>query len=274
MAKGRILLGFLCAAAAFPVVAGDLVVAEFRADRGFRADRDTYSGERPAAAGRDDARVDPGTLYAEEIGGSDELSWSFDQYTFSGILDWGQRANYLGGERYSDEHFFSLGSRLAIGDSSETLIYYGYAREQPGVAADLYHDFGDADTARTGLSQTLYFADEQASIGVGYEYATGERERLYRDREGHKVNVRGRFHLGWGFNAHLEAGYGLYSYSEYDGIRGNLSSARTNMRAGISRSFTSSFKWGLHYSYVDEEFEDLSLSERRETWGLNLEYRY
>lgn len=268
MAKYKILLAFFCGLVAVPAVAGDLVVAEFRADQGLSL------GTPAPAAGRDDIQAYPSDLYAEEIGGTRESDWSIGKYTFSGVIDWGQRANYWAGEHYSDEQYFSLGSKVQVGDNSETYLYYGYGRERPGTASDLYRGFGDAETTRTGLSQTLYFADQQASIGVGYAFAKGSREDLYDGREGHEVNVSGEVDIGWGFNAQLEAGYGQYSYDAYDGVSGSLSSARTNMRAGISRSFSSSLSWGLHYSYVDEEFELSKLSESRETWGLNLEYRY
>lgn len=268
MAKYKNLLVFLCLAATVSAHAGEIVVAEFRADRSLSL------GEPDAPAGREDSLSHPGDLYAEEIGGSEEHSWSIGKYTFSGVMDWGQRANYWAGEHYSDEQYFSLGSKLLVGDNSETYLYYGYGRDRPGAASDLYRGFGDAETTRTGLAQTLYFADQQASLGVGYEYAAGNREQRYDDREGHAVNVSGELRLGWGFNAHLEAGYGLYSYAGYDGVRGSLSSARTNMRAGISRAFTSSLSWGMHYSYIDEEFDRSNLSESRQTWGLNMEYRY
>lgn len=268
MVKYKIILGFFCAASAATAHAGELMVAEFRADQGMSM------GESTGPVGAGDSLAHPSDLYAEEIGGSQEHSWSIGKYTFSGVMDWGQRANYWAGERYSDEQFFSLGSKLRVGDNSETYLYHGYGRDRPAAAADLYRGFGAAEMTRTGLSQTLHFADQQASVGVGYEYATGNREKMYDDREGHEVNVSGELNIGWGFNAQLEAGYGLYSYSAYDGVTGALSSARTNMRAGISRSFSPSLRWGMHYSYVDEEFELSNLSESRETWGLNLEYQY
>lgn len=269
MAKYQISLAFLCVAATASAGAAEFRVAEFRADQGLSL------GEPAAAAGRDDNLAYPGDLYAEEVGGSEELSWSIGKYTFSGVMDWGQRASYWAGEHYSDEQYFSLGSKVLVGDSHETYLYYGYGRDRPGAASDLYRGFGEAATTRTGLTQTLHFADQQASVGVGYEYAAGDREHLYEGREGHEVNVSGQIDIGWGFNAQLEAGYGLYSYTEYDGVDGsNLTSARTNMRAGISRSFASSLNWGMHYTYVDEEFKVSNVSESRETWGLNLEYRY
>lgn len=268
MTKYRISLAFLCMALAVSARAGELVVAEFRADQGLSM------GEPAGPVGSADSLIHPSGLYAEEIGDSRERSWSIGKYTFSGVMDWGQRASYLAGEHYSDEQFVSLGSKVLVGDNSETYIYHGYGRDRPAAASDLYRGFGEAEVTRTGLSQTLHFADQQASVGVGYEYATGSREELYDGREGHEVNVSGEVQIGWGFNAQLEAGYGLYSYNDYDGVIGTLSSARTNMRAGISRSFSSSLRWGMHYSYVDEEFELSDLSERRETWGLNLEYQY
>lgn len=268
MIKYKILLSFFGFAAMGAAHAGEIMVAEFRADEGMAA------GNPVAPAGRADSAAYPTGLYAEEIGGSQERSWSIGKYTFSGVMDWGHRANYWAGDRYSDEQFFSLGSKLLVGDSSETYVYYGYGRDRPGIAAELYGNFGDAESIRTGLSQTLHFADERASVGVGYEYAAGNRELFYEGREGHEVNVTGQMQIGWGFNAHLEAGYGLYSYNEYDGARGDLSSARTNMRAGISRAFTSSLSWGMHYSYIDEQFDASNLSESRQTWGLNLEYNY
>lgn len=268
MAKYKILLTFFCMAAAVSANADGIMVAEFRADEGMSV------GDSSAPAGRDDGLYHPGDLYSEEIGSSEERSWSIGEYTLSGVMDWGHRANYWAGERYSDEQYFSLGSKLLVGDSSETYLYHGLGRDRPGAVSDLYRGFGDAEVTRTGLSQTLYFADQQASVGVGYEYAAGNREQLYEGREGHEVNVSGEVRIGWGFNAHLEAGYGLYSYNEFDGAVGNLTSARTNMRAGISRSFASSLNWGMHYTYIDEEFKLSNLSESRETWGLNLEYRY
>jgi len=268
MARYKISLVFLCMLATMSARAGDIVVAEFRADQGLTL------GAETSPAGRDNDLAYPDNLYAEEIGGSQEKSFSIGEFTFSGVLDWGHRANYWAGEHYSDEQYVSMGSRLRLGDNSETYLYYGYGRDRPGAGADLYRGFGDAETTRTGLSQTLYFADQKASVGVGYEYATSDRDDLYDGREGHEVNVSGAMRLGWGINAHLEAGYGLYSYSEYDGVSGDLSSARTNMRAGISRSFSSSLQWGMHYSYVDENFDLSELSESRRTWGLNLEYRY
>lgn len=268
MAKFKFLLIFLCIVAAAAAHADGITVAEFRADE------DMSVGESDAPTTTDDSLYHPGDLYAEEVGSSEELSWSTGNYTLSGVMDWGHRANFLAGERYSDEQFVTLGSKFLVGDSSETYLYHGYGRDRMGIASDLYRGLGDAETTRTGLSQTMYFADQKASVGVGYEYATGAREELYDGREGHEVNVSGDVELGWGFNAHLEAGYGLYSYNEYDGVRGDLSSARTNMRAGISRSFASSLNWGMHYEYIDEEFDASNLSESRNTWGLNLEYRY
>jgi hypothetical protein len=244
------------------------MVAEFRADQGLSMG-DTFLDSSPE---RDLSY--PGGLYAEEIGGSRERSWSIGKYTLTGVLDWGHRANYWAGERYSDEQYFALGSKFQITDNIETELYHGQGRDRLGAAADWHAGFGDSETTRTGLSQTVYFADQQARVGVGYEYATGRRALLYEGQEGHEINVSGQVQIGWGFNAHLEAGYGLFSYNEYDGIQGNLSSARTNMRAGISRAFTSSLSWGMHYSYVDEEFDLSNLSQSRQTWGLNLEYRY
>ncbi|HSH43041.1 MAG TPA: hypothetical protein VK973_13025, partial [Arenicellales bacterium] len=240
MARYKIAAVFVCMVAAMNARAEDIVVAEFRADRGL-----TLGGWASPAA-RDDDLAYPDDLYAEEIGSSQEKSFSLGEFTLSGVLDWGHRASYWAGERYSDEQYFSLGSRLRVGENSETLLYYGYGMDRPGAAADLYRGFGDAETARTGLAQTLYFADQKASVGVGYAYATSEREDMYDGRQGHEVNVSGDVRLGWGINAHLEAGYGLYSYSEYDGVGGELSSARTNMRAGISRSFSPSLRWGMH----------------------------
>lgn len=267
MTRHKLLWVFSLMMAAGSAQAGELMVAEFRADQSVLA------GGAGSPLG-DDPLVHPGNLYAEEVGGSQEKSWVIGPYTFSSVMDWGHRANYLAGERYSDEQFFSLGSRIQLGDSSETRIFYGYGRDRLGAAADLYGDFGDAQSTRTGLSQTLFFADQQASVGVGYAYATGDRAALYQGRQGHELELSGDFEIGWGFNAHLQAGYGLYSYNRYQGVSGDLSSARTNMRAGISRAFTPGLSWGLQYSYVDEEFETSSLSETRETWGLNLEYQY
>lgn len=267
-AKSRFLLVFLTSVAAGGAVAGDIVVAEFQADGETLLDS-------PSATAYPDYELNrPGDLYADEVGGSQERSWSIGEYRFSGVMDWGHRANYWAGERYSDEQFVAFGSKLHVGDSSETYVYHGYGRDRLSYSSDMFGGFGDAKTTRTGLSQSLYFADQQARVGVGYEYATGDRDRLYQDLEGHEVNLTGEVDIGWGFNAHLEAGYGLYSYSEFDGVQGSLSSARTNMRAGISKAFNPSLSWGLHYSYIDEEFEFSSLSESRQSWGLNLEYRY
>jgi len=260
-----VVVAFLVSGAAH---AAEIMVAEFRADRAL------VTGEPETAASTDRDRYYPSNLYAEEIGGSRKLSWSFGKYTFSGIMNWGQRANYWAGERYSDEQFFSLGSRFAVGENSETYLYHGYGRDRLGAASELWGVGGDADTTRTGVTQSLYFADQSARLGLGYEYASGDREAAYQGLEGHEINVSGEVRIGWGFNAHLEAGYGLYSYTEFEGMRGDLNSARTNMRARISRSFTSDLSWGLHYSYIDEEFEASELSESRRSWGLNLEYKY
>jgi hypothetical protein len=268
MVKHKIFLLFLGLGVAATANADRLVLAEFSAEPGVSVG-DTSSSFVP-----EDELYRPGDLYAREIGDTRELSWSLGKYTFLGVMDWGQRTNYWAGEHYSDEHFVSLGSKFRIGDTTETYLYHGYGRDLPGVASALYGDFGEGEVARTGLSQILYFADEQASVGVGYEYASGSREQVYAGREGHEVNVSGQFQIGWGFNAQLEAAYGLYSYDGLEGARGAVSSARTNMRAGISRSMSSSLSWGMHYSYVDEEFDLSTLSQSRETWGLNLEYRY
>lgn len=268
MTKYKILLVFLGAIAAGSANAGNIMLAEFSADNGMLS-RDSYPG---TSSGEDLYR--PGNLYSEELGGSQEYSWAIGGNTLSGVMDWGHRTSYWAGEPYSDEQYFSLGSKFRFGRSSETYLYYGYGQDQLDSGSYLYRDFGDAQTTRTGLLQSLYFADQEARIGVGYEYATGDREKVYQGLQGHEINVSGDVHLGWGFSAHLEAGYGLYSYNEYEGIQGNLSSARTNMRAGISRSFTSNLSWGLHYSYVDEQFDVPDLSQSRHTWGLDLEYRY
>lgn len=268
MAKYRFLLLFFGVVAAGTANAGEYMLAEFRADSGYLA-RETFSG-----ATSDDELYEPGGLYSEEVGGTQEESWTVGGYTLSGVLDWGHRANYLAGERYSDEQYLSLGSKFVFGDNSETYLYYGYGQDQSGEGADLYRYSGSSDVTRTGLSQSLSFADQQARVGVGYAYATGNRENIYQGLEGHEFSLTGDVRIGWGFNAHLEAGYGLYSYNEYDGVQGNLSSARTNMRAGISHSFAPNLTWGLHYSYVDEQFDVSNLSQSRRTWGLDLEYRY
>jgi len=264
----RISLAFLGLMVAVGAHADNIVVAEFRANSGLAA------GGPGADGGADRDRYYPDNLYAEEIGGSEELSWSFGQYTFSGIMNWEQRANYWAGHRFSDEQFFSLGSKFAVGDTSETRLYHGFARDRLAGAGGIYGIGGDSEIIRTGVSQSLYFAGQRARLGLGYEYATGDREAAYQGLEGHEINVSGEVRIGWGINAHLEAGYGLYSYNQFEGIRGDLSSARTNMRAGISRSFTPALSWGLHYSYIDEEFGVSELSESRRSWGLNLEYKY
>lgn len=268
MGKYRILLVFVGLVVAGVANAGEFMVAEFRADSGYLS-RESFSG-----ADSGDDLYQPGGLYAEELGRTEEQTWSVGGHTVSGVVDWGHRANYLAGERFNDEQYVSLGSKFLLGDNSETYLYYGYGRDRSAAGADLYGAPGDADSTRTGLSQSLYFADQQARIGVGYQYATGNRELVYQGLQGHEVNVSGDLRIGWGFNAHLEAGYGLYSYNEYDGVQGNLSSARTNMRAGISHAFAPNLTWGLHYSYVDEQFEVSDLSQSRRTWGLDLEYRY
>lgn len=279
MAKFRFYIAFFGVIATGGAQADGLMVAEFRADHG----AEQPSSVAPKAGLRENGYPGgqfgenlyyPGNLYAEEVRDSEELSWTVGEYELSGVMDWGHRANYWAGQHFSDEQYLTLGSKFSFGDDDETYLYYGLDRDRLGPASRYHAGFGDGETTRTGLSQTLYFADQQAQVGVGYEYATGDRERLYEGLEGHEVNVSGQVRIGWGFNAHLEAGYGLYSYSEYDGVRGDLNSARTNMRAGISRSFTPSLSWGMHYSYVDEEFGVSDLSQSRRTWGLNLEYRY
>ena len=268
MAKYKILLVFLGVIASGTANAGQIVLAEFRADSGILPPSST-----PDVASDYDL-YHPGNLYSEEVGGSQEQSWTVGKYSLSGVLDWSHRTNYLAGEPYSDEQYLSLGSKFHFGDNSETYLYYGYGQDQLNEGSDLYRGFGDAQTTRTGLFQSLYFADQQARLGVGYEYATGDRNQIYQGLQGHEINVSGDVHIGWGFSAHLEAGYGLYSYNEYEGVQGNLNSARTNMRAGISRNFNPNFSWGLHYSYVDEQFDLADLSQSRHTWGLDLEYRY
>lgn len=268
MRKLKILMVLYGTLAATSVSANEFVVAEFQADP--EAPRAASSAIPNPSYGL----YQPGNLNTEELVGTREASWSIGDYTFSGVVDWGHRANYWGRERYSNEHFFYLGSKFRVGDNSETYLYYGQDRDELDVAAELYGDFGDAETTRTGLSQTLFFADQQAQVGVGYEYATGDRDDVYRDLEGHEINVSGQLHIGWGISARLEAGYGLYSYGEYEGARGDVNSARTNMRAGIRQSFTPSLSWGAHYSYIDEDFVLSDLSRTRRTWGLNLEYRY
>lgn len=265
--KYKILLvflgGFMAAGSAH---AGNIVLAEFSADSAM------LSGQPYPHVASDYELYHPGNLYSKEVGGSQEHSWSVGKYTLSGVLNWGQRKNYLAGQPYSDEQYLSLGSKFHFGEN-ETYLYYAYGQDQLDTAPDLY-GFGDARTARTGLSESLYFAGQQGRIGVGYQYATGDRELVYQGLAGHELNVSGDLQIGWGFSAHLEAGYGLYSYNEYEGVQGNLNSSRTNMRAGISRSFGPNFSWGLHYSYVDEQFDLSDLSQKRHTWGLDLEYRY
>lgn len=267
MSKLKILLVFSGTLAAASASASDLLMAEFRADP--EVPRLAF----PIVPNANDGLHQPGNLTSEELSGTSESSVSLGDHTFSGVLDWGYRANYWAGESYSNEHFVYMGSKYRVGDT-ETYLYYGQERDQMDGASNLYGDFGDAQTTRTGLSQTLFFANQQAKVGVGYEYATGDRDDLYQDLEGHEINVSGQFQIGWGFSAHLQAGYGLYSYSEYEGIRGDLNSARTNMRAGISHAFTHSLSWGAHYSYIDEDFVASDLSQSRQTWGLNLQYRY
>lgn len=273
MAGHRILTAFLAAfaglTAATAAHADGLMVAEFRADQRYLA------GSSPSAStSSDNDLYYPRNLYAEEIGGSEGRSWSFGEYTFSGIVNWEHRANYLAGERFSDEQFFSLGSKFAVGDSHETYLYHGIGRDRMAPEAEMYGATGDAEMTRTGVSQNLYFAEQDARVGVGYEYTTGDREAAYQGLEGHEVNVSGEVDIGWGFDASLQAGYGLYSYTEYEGVQGDLNSARTNMSAGISRSFSPDLRWGLHYSYIDEDFAASELSQSHRTWGLNLEYRY
>lgn len=254
------------------VFADNILVAEFRADQ---------SGVSEVLAGPgSNYGLDypignyPIGLYTDAVGQSRARSWSIGQYKIAGVVNWGHRTHYLAGRPYSDRQFLSLGSKLWVGDTIETYLYYGYGRDQLSPVAGLFSDLGDAHAAWTGLSQTLYFADRRASVGVGYEYATGSRENLYQDRQGHRIDLTGELALGWGFDAYLEAGYGLYSYDQYGSVGRELSSAMTNMRAGISHSFTPSLSWGLHYSYIDEQFDLSKLSQTRETWGLNLEYRY
>lgn len=268
MAGHKVITAFLGLTAAVTAQADGIMVAEFRADEGY------VSGSFSPTTDPERDLHQPRNLYAEEIGGTEGRSWSFGDYTFSGIVDWEHRANYWVGERYSDEHFFSLGSKLAVGESSETLLYHGYGKERLAPDSPLYGAAGDAGTARTGVSQNLYFSDQDARVGMGYEYATGDREAAYQGLEGHEISVSGEVEIGWGFDASLQAGYGLYSYNEYEGIQGDLKSARTNMSAGISRSLSSDLRWGLHYSYIDEEFATSELSQSDRTWGLNMEYRY
>jgi len=244
-------------------------VAEFRADANLLPDPARFA----PAGGR--GLYGSGSLYSEETGGIESRSWSFGPYTFSGVMNWEHRPAYQPGDvPYVGEEFFSMGSSLAIGESSETRFYHG--RSQAVVAPDLalYGLDDEGAVSRTGIAQSLYFADPDARVGLGYEYASGDRELSYEGLEGHQISLSGEIQIGWGFDARLQAGYGLYSYSEYEGVRGDLNSARTNMRAGISRSFTPSLTWGMHYSYVDEEFDVSDLSQSRRTWGLNLEYRY
>lgn len=291
MPKLRFFIAFLGITAAGAAHSDGFTLAEFRADQGFRHAENPYSAAAASpegllarnpvgSVGSDWGRdVDrslyyPANLYGRELRGSQQRSWSMGDYKLSGVMDWGYRSNYLAGEHYGDESFVSLGSRFSFGENDETYLYYGLDRDQLGEASHYSGGFGDSETRRTGLSETLYFGEQRAQVGVGYEYASGDRDLLYQGLEGHEVNVSGRVRIGWGFNAHLEAGYGLYSYSEYDGVRGDLNSARTNMRAGISRSFTPSLSWGLHYTYTDEEFDVSELSQSSRTWGLSLEYRY
>ena len=266
MSKLKILLVLFGMFVAASATANGIMVAEFRAEP------EVFPGTA-TVPDVDDGLYQPGNLSTEELSGSRESSFSIGDQTLSGVVDWGHRANYWAGEPYSLEHFFYLGSKFRTGDT-ETYLYHGQDRDQLGAGSDLYGGFGDAETTRTGLSQTLYFADQQAQVGVGYEYATGDREDAYQKLEGHEINVSSEFRIGWGLSARLEAGYGLYSYGEYEGLQGNLNSARTNMRAGISHSFTPSLTWGAHYSYIDEDFVLSDLSQTRRTWGLNLEYRY
>lgn len=269
MTNRKFLVALLGVVATGVANAGDVLVAEFRADR------EMFPSGSSAVMSRDYDLYRPGNLYTEEIGGTQAVrTWSMGKYTFSSVMDWGSRSNDWLGEPYSGERFFSLGSKFLFGDSSETYLYYGYGRDHLSYTSPLYGGFGDAQTTRTGLSQILYFADRRARIGVGYEHATGDRSELYQGLDGHEVNVSGQVQIGWGFNALLEARYGLFSYGEYDSMRGDLDSARTNMRAGIHQLFTPSLSWGLHYSYIDEDFGLSELSQRRQSWGLNLKYRY
>jgi len=272
--NNRIMSGFkfviACAGlmAAVAANAQGLMVAEYRADQGLLPG---VSGAMPAAGGGlEDAR----DLYAEEIGGAGGRAWSLGQYSLSGIVGWRRHAINWAGQPHGDEHFLALGSKLAIGDSSETHLYHGYAADRSSLLPGLPGVTGSAGATRSGISQHLYFADQSARLGLGYEYARGDRQAVYDGLQGHEISLSGELRIGWGFDARLRAGYGLYSYTAYRGIRGSLTSARSNLSAGISQSFSPDLRWGLQYSYMDEEFSAAKLSQSNGTWGLNLEYRY
>lgn len=279
MRKYKILLGFLGVTFIVTAPAEEIVVAEYQTDEHtlLTSEEALIEQDLNSSFYLAEQNLDrPIDLTTQSFANSLERSWEFGSFAISGVLDWAYKNHTWAGNHYADEQSLTVGSKVSLGQFGETFLYHGYDQDQLSKFY-LFDRIGDSEVTRTGLAQILYFADRNVSIRFGYEYEQGDQEFLYQDKVGHRFDIGGLFPIGLGFNAHIQATYGRYSYGGYDGDKGNggidIESSRTSLRAAISRSFTSSLSGGFHYSYIDEDF-DSELSHSREAWGLNLRYNY
>ncbi len=267
--------GLALGALQYPAQADNIVLAEYRADRdGFDVSpwnnrvqlrHDTRIGdERPE---------EPSGLISHELLTSIERAMSIAGYSFSGVVDVAHSENSLGGQPYGRAQSVRVGPRFSLTPSSSTMLYYGVDDEQMHGAATGYAGRGSGDAVRTGLEQVWYLADHRAELRLGYEFEQARVEEIYEEARGHSVNLSGRFPLFWGLRASVAADYGRYAYQEFNAGQ-DVAADRLQFRAAVGRYFVERLYATLNYSYLDEDFDEASLSSRRQSWGLNLRYEY
>ncbi len=277
----QIWLLFLLLLCPLSAVAGvdEMMIAEFRADRDAVPERipELLRGTSQIYAAEDTyvstSAHDPLFSTLQEISSVWLHPLPVGSQALLAELDFKFRQTLSGQQWYRQSHGFRVGPRLSLWPGSVLRLYYGISQETALPDAELIGDVVYTERSSTGVAQTWYIGSWDSEFELGYEYEQGLGEALYEGSEGHRINLSGRFPLLWGFNADVEAGFGRYTYPEYNGSL-DLQSDRLSVIAAISRPFGRRLSGSLRYLYADEEFADAPFGYRRHAWGLNLRYRY
>ena len=124
-----------------------------------------------------------------------------------------------------------------------------------------------------GVSQAWYFAEQRGRFSIALEYAKNNADGTNFRWDGSRVRLGAYAPLFWRIRGELNLSVERDDYDEFAGPVPRESD-RTRANLSFSRWFGQHILVRLDYTYLDDDSPYDSLTYRRQTYGLNLNYVY
>ena len=191
------------------------------------------------------------------------------------LMNFGYGRLELDGNKYSDDWFFYLSSKLKYHPDLLTGLYISRGKSRFPEIENTIVDTTDTQRYRTtiGVDQRIFLKNRKVELGLGMYLGEVSSVDRNHNRDTLGLKLFSRFSLPGEFKLNLTAEKQKDSYPDYDGI-GNREATNRTISLALLRRIGKHATVELSYKTSEIDFSDLDGGRGRDTWGVRVSYVY